>query len=41
MITAYRNTKGCPTAGYASAIVAPQPLLSDSRHLYSITVLTH
>ena len=34
-------TKCCPTQGYESAQVAPQPLLSNCRYNYSITVLTH
>ncbi len=31
----------CPTVGYVSAQVAPQPLLSNCHSHYSITVLTH
>ena len=31
----------CPTEGYESAQVAPQPLLSNCHSRYSITVLTH
>lgn len=35
------DIKCCPTEGYASAQVAPLPLLSNCRYNYSITVLTH
>lgn len=35
------NDKSCPTTGYESAQVAPQPLLSNYRYNYSITILTH
>ena len=31
----------CPTEGYVSAQVAPQPLSSNGHSHYSITVLTH
>lgn len=35
------NIKCCPTKGYESAQVAPQPLLSNCRYNYPITILTH
>ena len=41
MQVALRDIKACPTKGYASDQVAPQPSLSNSQHNYSITVLTH
>jgi len=31
----------CPTKGYESVQIAPQPLLSNCHSHYSITVLTH
>ncbi len=35
------NIKSCPTKGYESVQTAPQPLSSNCRYYYSITVLTH
>ena len=35
------DIKCCPTEGYERAQAAPQPLLSNCRYYYSITVLTH
>lgn len=35
------NIESCPTKGYESAQVAPQPLLSVSRNYYPISILMH
>lgn len=35
------DIKSCPTKGYESAQIAPQPLSSNCRYFYSITVSTH
>ena len=41
MRVALRDIKVCPTKGYASEHIAPQPSLSACSPLHSITVLTN